>query len=83
MLVSLCKKLGKGGVSGFVNAFLRRFDKKAVDEALQKEKDGEAIALSYPAYAYRLLKKEYGQRAAAIAAAKYRELKKWRGYGII
>ena len=68
--VSLCKKLGKGGVSGFVNAFLRRFDKKAVDEALQKEKDGEAIALSYPAYAYRLLKKEYGQRAAAIAAAK-------------
>ena len=23
--VSLCKKLGKGGVSGFVNAFLRRF----------------------------------------------------------
>ena len=68
--VSLCKKLGKGGVSGFVNAFLRRFDKTAVDEALKKEKDGEAIALSYPAYAYRLLKKEYGQRAAAIAAAK-------------
>ena len=25
--VTLCKKLGKGGVSGFVNAFLRRFDK--------------------------------------------------------
>ena len=68
--VSLCKKLGKGGVSGFVNAFLRRFDKSAVDEALQKEKDGEAIALSYPAYAYRLLKKEYGERAAAIASAK-------------
>ena len=68
--VSLCKKLGKGGVSGFVNAFLRRFDKSAVDDALKKEKDGEAIALSYPAYAYRLLKKEYGERAAAIAAAK-------------
>ncbi|MBQ2740469.1 MAG: hypothetical protein IJF39_02465 [Clostridia bacterium] len=68
--VSLCKKLGKGGVSGFVNAFLRRFDKAAVDEALQKEKDGEAIALSYPAYAYRLLKKEYGKRAPAIASAK-------------
>ena len=30
--VSLCKKLGKSGVSGFVNAFLRRFDKAAVDE---------------------------------------------------
>lgn len=68
--VSLCKKLGKGGVSGFVNAFLRRFDKAAVDEALKKEKDGEAIALSYPVYAYRLLKKEYGERAKAIASAK-------------
>ncbi len=68
--VSLCKKLGKGGVSGFVNAFLRRFDRTAVDEALKKEKDGEAIALSYPVYAYRLLKKEYGQRAKAIASAK-------------
>ncbi len=68
--VTLCKKLGKGGVAGFVNAFLRRFDKKAVDEALQKEKDGESIALSYPAYAYKLLKKEYGSRASAIASAK-------------
>ena len=68
--VGLCKKLGKGGVSGFVNAFLRRFDRAAVDEALKKEKDGEAIALSYPMYAYRLLKKEYGERAVAIAAAK-------------
>ena len=68
--VTLCKKLGKGGVAGFVNAFLRRFDKKAVDEALQKDKDGESISLSYPAYAYKLLKKEYGDRAAAIAIAK-------------
>ena len=68
--VSLCKKLGKGGVSGFVNAFLRRFDRTAVGEALKKEKDGEAIALSYPVYAYRLLKKEYGERAKAIASAK-------------
>jgi transcription termination factor NusB len=47
--VTLCKKLGKGGVSGFVNAFLRRFDRAAVDEALKKEKDGESISLSYPA----------------------------------
>jgi 16S rRNA (cytosine967-C5)-methyltransferase len=68
--VSLCKKLGKGGVSGFVNAFLRRFDREQVDEALQKESDGEAIALSYPAYAYAWLKKEYGERAKAIAGAK-------------
>ena len=67
--VTLCKKLGKGGVSGFVNAFLRRFDRAAVDEALKKEKDGESISLSYPAYAYKWLKKEYGNRAKAIASA--------------
>ncbi len=67
--VSLCKKLGKGGVSGFVNAFLRRFDRAAVDEALQKEKEGEAILLSYPAYAYKWLRAEYGNRAKAIAKA--------------
>ena len=68
--VDLCKKLGKSGVSGFVNAFLRRFDKAAVDGALPKGAAGEAIKLSYPQYAYEMLKKEYGDRAAAIAAAK-------------
>ena len=68
--VDLCKKLGKSGVSGFVNAFLRRFDKAAVDAQLKTEKDGEAIALSYPAFAYELLKKEYGARAKEIAAAR-------------
>ena len=68
--VSLCKKLGKSGVSGFVNAFLRRFDKAEVDKALPKGDEGEAIALSYPIYAYKMLKKEYGDRAKAIAGAK-------------
>ena len=65
--VSLCKKLGKGGVSGFVNAFLRRFDKTAVDERLQAD---APTRLSYPAYAYALLKAEYGERAESIAAAR-------------
>ena len=68
--VTLCKKLGKSGVSGFVNAFLRRFDKAAVDSALPKGREGEAIRLSYPLYAYKMLKKEYGERASAIAAAR-------------
>ena len=68
--VTLCKKLGKGGVSGFVNAFLRRFDKTEVDNALPKGDEGVAIRLSYPLFAYRWLKKEYGQRAETIAAAK-------------
>lgn len=68
--VDLCKKLGKSGVSGFVNAFLRRFDKAAVDSALPKGKEGTAIRLSYPLYAYEMLQKEYGKRAEKIAAAK-------------
>lgn len=68
--VTLCKKLGKSGVSGFVNAFLRRFELSAVENALPKTDEGDAIRLSYPAYAYEMLKKEYGARAKAIAGAK-------------
>ena len=67
--VGLCKKLGKAGASGFVNAFLRRFDLAAVKAALPNTDEGKAIALSYPAYAYAWLKKEYGARAEKIAAA--------------
>ena len=68
--VTLCKKLGKGGVSGFVNAFLRRFDRAEVEGALPQGIEGEAIRCSYPLYAYKMLKKEYGVRAAAIASAR-------------
>ena len=68
--VDLCKKLGKSGVSGFVNAFLRRFDKAEVEKALPGGIAGEAVKYSYPQYAYEMLKKEYGDRAAAIAGAK-------------
>lgn len=67
--VTLCKKLGKSGVSGFVNAFLRRFNREEVENALPKGEEGEAIGLSYPLYAYKMLKKEYGNRAKAIASA--------------
>ena len=68
--VTLCKKLGKSGVSGFVNAFLRRFDKEEVEKAIPDGKTGEAIRASYPLYAYEWLKKEYGDRAFAIALAR-------------
>lgn len=68
--VTLCKKLGKGGVSGFVNAFLRRFDKAEVDAALPQGIEGFAIRTSYPLYAYKLLNREYGDRAQAIAEAR-------------
>ncbi len=69
LAVTLCKKLGKSGVSGFVNAFLRRFDKTAVDNALPAGEKGACIRLSYPDYAYAWLKREYGDRAEKIAAA--------------
>lgn len=68
--VELCKKLGKSGVSGFVNAFLRRFSREEVEKSIPSGEDGEAIRLSYPPYAYKLLKSEYGERAYSIAAAK-------------
>ena len=65
LAVTLCKKLGKSGVSGFVNAFLRRFDQTVVDGAIESD----CIRLSYPDYAYAWLKKEYGDRAEKIASA--------------
>lgn len=68
--VTLCKKLGKGGVSGFVNAFLRRFDKAEADAAIPQGIAGCAIRASYPLYAYKLLQREYGDRAQAIAEAR-------------
>ena len=68
--VELCKKIGKGGVSGFVNAFLRRFSESEVVAALPEGDEGVSIRLSYPLYAYRRLKAEYGARAEKIAAAK-------------
>lgn len=68
--VELCKKLGKSGVSGFVNAFLRRFDRAAADKTIPAGDEGVAIRLSYPPYAYKKLKKEYGERAERIAEAK-------------
>ncbi len=70
LAVTLCKKLGKSGVSGFVNAFLRRFDNAQVLAALPSGDEGRAIALSCPLFFYKLLKKEYGDRAEKIASAK-------------
>ncbi len=63
--VDLCKKLGKSGVSGFVNAFLRRFDEGEAQAAAKAEWQ----TLSYPEFAYEMLKKEYGARAKAVALA--------------
>lgn len=67
--VDLCKKLGKSGVSGFVNAFLRRFNQADVDKEIA-EKRLEYVACSCPEFAYKKLKKEYKNRAKEIALAK-------------
>lgn len=69
--VELCKKLGKGGVAGFVNAFLRRFDRAEADGAIPEGEEGEAVSLSYPLWVWKRLKSEYGgDRGAAIAKAE-------------
>ena len=67
--VGLLKKLGKNGVSGFVNAFLRRFNKEDVDGAIPQGLAGESVRCSYPEFALQRLQKEYGARAKEIALA--------------
>ena len=67
--VSLCKKLGKNGDSGFVNAFLRRFEKEEVEKAIPQGITGDSVRFSYPEFALKKLCKEYGKRAEDIARA--------------
>ena len=58
--VELTKKLGKGGASGFVNAFLRRFVKE--DIALPKDrKSFLSVKYSYPLFLIEELVKDYGE----------------------
>lgn len=66
--VALCKKLGKGGVSGFVNAFLRRFTEDAI--ALPPGDKGLAIRASVPPFAVRWVRAEYGARTESILLAE-------------
>lgn len=66
--VSLLKKLGKGGVSGFVNAFLRNFKQDEVP--MPEGNEGLSVRYSYPLFAVEALKKEYGDRAESIMGAK-------------
>lgn len=70
--VELCKKLGKGGAAGFINAFLRAFEPSAVPVPAER---AEALSLrySYPLYAVKRLLKEYGEEAESVIA--YRENK--------
>lgn len=63
--VSLLKKLGKGGASGFVNAFLRAFD----EEKLRLPQEREAalsVKYSYPPFAVSRLLAQYGEEAEQV-----------------
>lgn len=66
--VSLLKKTGKAGVSGFVNAFLRNF--KINDVPMPAGDEGLSIKYSFPLFAVKLLKKQYGERAESIMGAE-------------
>lgn len=66
--VSLLKKAGKGGVSGFVNAFLRKFELN--DVPMPKGDEGLSVKYSYPPYVVKRLKKQYGGRAESIMAGR-------------
>ncbi|MBP5242307.1 MAG: hypothetical protein J6Z36_01280 [Clostridia bacterium] len=66
--VALLKKAGKGGVSGFVNAFLRKFDINEVPMPAGDE--GISVKYSYPLFAVKMLKKQYGDRAEDIMSAQ-------------
>ena len=66
--VELIKKLGKGGMAGFVNAFLRKFDEGKV--TLPEGAEGLGVRSNYPLFAVRRILKEYGARAEDILFAK-------------
>ncbi len=61
--VSLVKKLGKGGMAGFVNAFLRRFTGQEL--VLPKdETEYLSVKYSYPLFAVKKLIADYGKETA-------------------
>ena len=66
--VELLKKLGKGGMAGFVNAFLRNFDESKV--VCLKGDEGLAVKSNYPLFAVKKIKAEYGARTKSILFAK-------------
>ena len=62
--VSLVKKLGKGGASGFVNAFLRAFSADRLH--LPDGEAGLALRCSWPDFAVRRAVEQYGGEAEEI-----------------
>lgn len=66
--VELLKKLGKSGMAGFVNAFLRNFDQHKI--VLPEGDEGLALKSNYPLFAVKKIKAEYGARAESILFSK-------------
>lgn len=67
--VTLCKKLGKGGNSGFVNAVLRKFINKK-PELPQDKFEKTSIEYSYPLFLVKKLVQTFGEdKAFSIMSA--------------
>ncbi len=66
--VALTKELGKTGAAGFVNAFLRNFDERAV--VLPDGEERLAVLSNFPLYAVRQIVARYGARAEGILLAR-------------
>ena len=64
-LVELIKKLGKGGTSGFVNAFLRKYKNAKIELPTDKIKR-LSVEYSYPEFAVKKLCKDYGEERAKL-----------------
>ena len=64
-LVELIKKLGKGGTSGFVNAFLRKYKNAKIEFPTDKIKR-LSVEYSYPEFAVKRLCKDYGEERAKL-----------------
>lgn len=65
--VELCKKLGKSGMSGFLNAILRKYIKNTNIALPVNETDRLSVIYSYPVFAVKELINDYGiEQAKAI-----------------
>lgn len=68
--VELTKKLGKGGASGFVNAFLRKFINAKIEYPLDTA-ENLSVRFSYPLFAVKELLKKYDKnRVESIISAQ-------------
>ena len=63
-IVELCKKLGKSGVSGFVNAVLRNYLRKGVKLPIDNSALSLSIRYSCPEFIVKKLVKDYGEEIA-------------------